>query len=428
MEIYQKKSKIVVRPIKKEEESCWVSLLKAHHYLGFNGVIGERINYVAEENGEWVALISWAGAALKLEDRDKWIGWCYEQKIARLKFIANNWRFLILPEYRRPNLASHILSLSLKRLSNDWIEKYKHPIIMVETFVDAARNKGTCYIADNWIRIGLSKGFCQCYETYNFHGEKKIIFMKSLEKNGRSILGHPWTNSILISPYQRSRSVINPKKIPLFGPKGLIAFCNTVKDSRSKHGKRYQNGPFLAFCLLAVFSGMNSYKKICQWGKTLTPQHLEKLKLRNAPSESGIRDFILSLDVNDVDQKVTDWLLASDSLNGIALAFDGKTLRGSRDGKNKAIQLLSLVTHEGTVIAQRKVDNKTNEIPVAQELLMEMDIRGAILTGDALHTQEKTATIIAREKEADYVFTVKDNQPTLTVEIKNALAQSAFSP
>lgn len=139
---------VIVRPLLKSEEGRWVSLLTEHHYLGFNGVIGERINYVAEINGEWIALLSWASAALKIEARDQWLGWCREQKMDRLKFIANNWRFLILPEHRKPNLASHILSLNLKRLSNDWIAEYGHPILMAETFVDLNRNKGTCYKAD----------------------------------------------------------------------------------------------------------------------------------------------------------------------------------------------------------------------------------------------------------------------------------------
>jgi len=422
-------SSVVVRPITKEEELRWVSLLKEHHYLGFNGVIGERVNYVAEANGEWVALLSWAAAALKLEDRDKWIGWCREQKMDRLKFVANNWRFLILPEFRRPNLASHILSLNLKRISRDWIKQYGHPILMVETFVDSNRNKGTCYKADNWVQVGYTKGFTKNYETYNFNGSKKIIFMKPLAADAREILGTPWTNSILISNNQRSKSMINAAKVPVFGPKGLLLFCNTITDTRSKHGKRYQTGPLLSFCLLAIFSGMNSYNKICTWGKSLTTKQLADLKVWRAPSVSAIRSFILSLKANEVDQKITEWFLGSDSLCGLALALDGKTLRGSHDGEKKALQLLSMVTHdEGVVIAQEQVADKTNEIPVAQKLLRDLDIRGSIITGDALHTQTETATIIVREKEADYVFTVKGNQPTIKAEIEKALKQSAFSP
>lgn len=424
-----RKSRVNVRPITKAEEVRWVALLKEHHYLGFNGVIGERINYVAEEDGQWIALLSWAAAALKLESRDNWIGWCREQKMDRLKFVANNWRFLILPKFRRKNLASHVLSLNLKRLSNDWKTKYSHPILMVETFVDLNRNKGTCYKADNWVQVGLTKGFRKFFDTYDFHGEKKIIFMKPLALNARETLGLSWTNSVLIPSYQRSKCVIDALNVPVFGPKGLLAFCNTVKDARSKHGKRYQTGPLLSFCLLAIFSGMNSYSKICLWGQSLTTKQLADLRVWRAPSVSAIRSFILSLNANEVDKKITDWFLGSDSLRGLALAIDGKTLRGSRDGDKRALQLLSLVTHDdGVVVTQEKVDDKTNEIPVAQELLKGLDIKGSIITADAMHTQIETATVIVREKEADYVFTVKGNQPNLKTDIEKALQKSAFSP
>ena len=418
-----------IRPILKEEEIRWISLLKEHHYLGFNGVLGERINYVAESNGEWVALLCWSSAALNIEARDKWLNWSYEEKLIRLKFVANNTRFLVLPHFRIPNLASHVLSLNLKRLSNDWMIKYKHPILLVETFVDSNRNKGTCYKADNWIQVGMTKGFSRGHASIHFHGEKKIILLKQLNANARDVLGNSYTNSILISPYKRSKIVITKNKMPLFQPKNLLKFCSTISDSRSNHGKRYQTAPLLAFCILAMFSGMNSYKKIHQWGKSLNEDQLADLKIWKNPSESAIRHFILSLDAASIDQKITNWYMGVESLNGVALAFDGKVLRGSHNGGKRPLQLLSLVTHaDAIVVAQRKVEDKTNEIPVAQKMLSELDLKGAILTGDAMHTQTETAAIIVRDKEADYVFTVKNNQSKIKTEIEETLTASAFSP
>ena len=81
---------IQVRLVSSEEESRWQSLMQEHHYLGFKRVFGERLSYVAEHKGEWVALLSWAAAALKIQARETWIGWIPEQKPERLKFIANN--------------------------------------------------------------------------------------------------------------------------------------------------------------------------------------------------------------------------------------------------------------------------------------------------------------------------------------------------
>ena len=422
---------IQVRPIALSEEPRWASLLEQHHYLGYARLIGERISYVAESiaDGEWVAVLSWASAALKTSDRDSWIGWCAEHRTARLHLVANNWRFLILPSFRIRNLASRVLSLNLKRLSSDWLLKYGHPILLVETFVDSKRNTGACYKANNWIKVGLTKGFRRIQEEYDFHGDQKFIFVKPLAAEAKSLLGGGWTSSQVVIPYPRRRGMFDPNKLEVFGPKGLLKFCSGIKDSRSKHGKRFQTTPMLTFCLLAIMSGMHSYGKISIWGKTLTTKQLADLKLWRAPSLSAIRSFILSLNAAEVDEKITQWLMASDSLNGQAIALDGKTLRGSHDGDKKPIQLLSLVLHgEGLVVAQEIVESKTNEIPMAQKLLSKLNIEGAIITGDALHTQTETATIIARDKNADYVFVAKDNQPTLKAEIQKALTESAFSP
>jgi hypothetical protein len=109
--------------------------MSKYHYLGFNSLVGESIKYVAEFNGKWVALIGWGVAALKCEVRDRWIGWSYEQRNKRLKFIANNHRFLILPGINIKNLASKILAINVKRLSNDWQNMYGQKILIAETLL-----------------------------------------------------------------------------------------------------------------------------------------------------------------------------------------------------------------------------------------------------------------------------------------------------
>jgi len=88
---------LIVRPIIPGEEAAWNALMARHHYLGFNGLSGQNIKYVAIFNGQWVALIGWGSAALKCSHRDKWIGWSMERKYERLKYVTNNQRFLILP-------------------------------------------------------------------------------------------------------------------------------------------------------------------------------------------------------------------------------------------------------------------------------------------------------------------------------------------
>jgi len=423
-------SKVIVRPIlSTNEEARLVELMRAHHYLSYNGVIGERIHYVAEYEGTWVALLSWACAALKTGDRDKWIGWCREQKMARLKFVSNNWRFLILPEFQIKNLASHVLSKNLRRLSNDWEQKYKHPILMAETFVDATRNRGTCYRAENWILVGETQGFQKDQDSYHFHGNKKLIFMKPLRPRAREILGNEWTHPLFLQLIPRKVTMANTDKILIFGETGLYEFCKGLQDSRSKYGLRHQGSGLMVLCTLAVLSGAKSYNAIGAWIKTIPIKTLHKLRIWVCPSVSTVRRYLMGLDSLDTDQKLTQWLLSNDSLNGIALAIDGKTLRGSRNGETPAVQLLSIVTHEDAqIIAQRKISDKTNEIPVARQLIEDLPIQGAIITADALHTQTETATTIVRDNKAEYVFTVKDNQPKLKQEIQSSLQNSDFSP
>jgi len=92
--------------------------------------------YVAHHDNRWLALLGWGAAALKCKARDQWIGWTQALKLQRLALVANNSRFLILPDVNVPNLASRVLALNLKRLSDDWLETHGHPIYLAETFVD----------------------------------------------------------------------------------------------------------------------------------------------------------------------------------------------------------------------------------------------------------------------------------------------------
>lgn len=171
---------ITVRPVSQNDQANWDILMRQHHYLVFHSLVGESIRYVAESQGQWLALIGWAAAALKCTVRDKWIGWPPFLKSQRLKLIANNSRFLILPQIHVPNLASRILSLNLKRLSQDWTKVYGHPIWLVETFVDPRFFKGVCYKAAGWIFLGHSTGFARSSQGYLLHNKPKMVFVRSL--------------------------------------------------------------------------------------------------------------------------------------------------------------------------------------------------------------------------------------------------------
>jgi len=130
-----------------------------------------------------------------------------------------------------------------------------------------------------------------------------------------------------------------------------------------------------------------------------------------------------------LDDQLGKWILkkvVEGKLTGVAI--DGKVLRGSHDGDRKPIQLLSaIVQKQGVVIGQRSIASKTNEIPVARVLLKSLPLEDVVVTGDAMHTQKKTASYLVKKKKADYLFTVKDNQPTLKNDIES-LGDEDFSP
>ena len=392
--------------------------MREHHYLGFKGLIGEQIKYVATVRGEWVALIAWAASSYRCLDRDKWIGWRGRDTRDRLKFIANNWRFLILPDIKVKNLASQILALNLRRLTDDWEKKYEHPIFLVETFVDPSQFAGTCYKADNWLKIGTTRGFSKGHSTYEFHGNQKLIFIKPIAQNARLKL----KGSCMAS------AKLNIEALPLFGEDGLFEFFKSIQDPRQKKGLRHRSPGFLVICMLALLSGAKGYKGIHLWIKTLPKSMLQKLMIRNHPSESAVRSFLMRLDAHAVDLAMTEWLLKHVDLMGEEISFDGKTLKGSRNGETKALQLVSaVVSKSGIILSQTEISEKTNEIPVVQAMIQSLPLEGATLTADAMHSQTKTS-LVAKNNKADAVFIFKDNQKSVKESIRSALGSSAFSP
>ena len=150
---------IVIRPVRATEEARYEELMQRHHYLGALPKISETLWYVASWGEAWVALVSFSASALKCAARDRWIGWDFRQRYRRLKLVANNSRFLILPEWHAPNLGSRVLALCQRRVGRDWEETFGHGLVLLETFVDPERFRGTVYRAANWTYVGNTRGF-----------------------------------------------------------------------------------------------------------------------------------------------------------------------------------------------------------------------------------------------------------------------------
>lgn len=138
--------------------TLWNEYIHRYHYLGLGTLVGPHIRYLIGFEGGWLAAMGFCGAAWALRPRDEWIGWSPTQRQKRLHLVVNQARFLILPWVHSKNLASHLLSLSARWLTQDWEVTYGHRPLLLETFVDSRRYAGTCYRAANWIHLGLSQG------------------------------------------------------------------------------------------------------------------------------------------------------------------------------------------------------------------------------------------------------------------------------
>ena len=382
-------------------------------HLGFRG--GEAVRHVAvAPDGKWVALLGWKAAAWRLRARDRWIGWTPEQRDRRLHLVANNVRLLILPPWRQPNLASRILSLSTRSLSADFQAAYGHPV--AETFVEP--NRGTCYRAANWREVGFTKGYERISGgSYREHGTRRKILMFQLEKDVREQF------CMLSDDESWNCKTLNVDVIPAHRMGSLYEYLSTVPDFRSRRGQRYKLATVLAIAIAAQLCGLFSLTDIADFSGKLKQSQLSGVRSwandndnRTAPSYSTFQRVLSNVDPEALDEALQRWSAQYQDPNGI-IGFDGKSVRGaSRQGDG--CHLVGAVEHEtGLICGQVKVADKSNEIPAARELLLNIQLSGRIVTADAMHTQVETTQLIL-DRGADYLMVVKGNQKTILDDLK----------
>jgi len=126
-----------------EQDDLFKTFLSLYHYLGYSGTVGENMKYMAfDRDDNPLACLLFGAAAWKIAPRDAFIGWDAETRKRNLHLLTNNMRFLILPWVRVPHLASHLLGQVAKRIGGDWMQKYGHPVYLLETFVECERFRG----------------------------------------------------------------------------------------------------------------------------------------------------------------------------------------------------------------------------------------------------------------------------------------------
>jgi len=404
-----------VRLLRAEERPQYDSLLDEQHYLKSGQLVGEQLRYIAEYGGEWLALLSWSAGSYHLADRDNWIGWSNEQRRRRLPLIVNNSRFLVLEATACPNLATRAMKLCLQRLDSDWRDAYAHGLLVAESFVDPQLFRGTAYKAGGWELLGRTKGHRRTRkEYYTEHRAPKQLYVKALRRDARRVLcmeqmPEPWRDAEL---ELRMRCRTHAKELCC-----IREHFERVDDYRAGTNWRYSHSGLLTLVFCAMLGGVSlGQRDIAEYAQDLTQGQLRALRFRRdkktgripAPKESTFFRLLSRTDPGQLQEALLNGL---DSLLGpeprhASIIIDGKALNSSQ-----GLQLVSAFDGDsGRWLGTVAVEEKSNEIPAARELIHQCATDETMVLTDALHTQTLTARNIVQDCGADYFMTVKANQ------------------
>lgn len=429
---------VSVRLIREDERERFDELLEKEHYLHSARLGGQSLRYVAEAQGQWLALITFSGAAPHTKAREVKIRWTPRQRARRLCFVVNNSRFLTLVErIRYPNLASRVLALCLKRLNADWQEQWGHPVILVESYVDESQYRGTCYRACGFQAVGLTGGYGRSSRDYYLeHGRPKQLYLRELRPRAMGILRQGRLPADLA---EHEEKIGGPCPLRAAELGSLLEVFKQFKDPRRGHGLRHRQPFVLACAAVAILMGAGGYEGFEDECGKLTQRQLRALGCRKnpktgryrAPSDTTFFRVINHLDAAEFDLRLGQWMMAQEISILQALAVDGKCLRGSGRGDGKPLQLLSAVSHRlRLTVAQEPIEKKSNEIPALQPLLRKLPkaaVEGSMITADAMHCQQESSAFVTQELGADYLWGLKGNQSGVLERAQIRLPKDFFS-
>jgi hypothetical protein len=351
-----------------------------------------------------------------------------------LGLLAANSRFLLrVKPAEIPNLATRVMKLSTERLAQDWQQVHGHGIVMVETFVNPEFYQGTCYKAGNWTELGYTAGYRRKgRDYYEEHARPKQLFVRKLRRDALKIL------KAEEFPAAYRAGQIEPKplcKIKVPELASLFELFNTMEDHRRKAGRRYPLACILSICAAAVLSGARDYQAIADFANGLSKQQRRRLRCwrdphtgkYEVPTKTTFWNVLSSIKPAQLDARLGQWLCALKGAETDALAIDGKTVKGAWTSEAKQLHLFSAFAHDsGVLYAQCAVDEKSNEITHVDTLLADVELDGKVVSADAMHTQRRTAHYLVQQRGADYIFTIKKNQPELLKKAQRMLPSSFF--
>lgn len=427
--------RVTIRLLAPPERDRFDGLLQEKHYLHSARLGGRTLRYIAELDGQWMALITFSAPALHIKARERWIGWSARQRARRLSLVVNNSRFLMLSDRQRyPNLASRVLALCMKRLSADWHQAWGQPLLLVESFVDESQYRGTCYRACGFTAVGCTSGFGrESRDFYVEHGQPKQLYLRELCPGAAALLRRGRLPERLLK-YEETISGPCPLRAPEL--ETLLDVFKSMGDSRRGHGLRHRQPFVLACAALAMLLGAGGYQAFQEECSKLTQRQLkalgcrynEKEKCYKAPSDTTFFRVLNGLDAAAFDLALGRWMMGQEVSVLEALAVDGKVLRGSGRTDGKPLQLLSAVSHRLRLsVAQEPIQEKSNEIPALQPLLRKLPLQNkTLITADAMHCQQDSARFVTQELGGDYIFGLKGNQSGILERAEKRLPKAFF--
>ena len=407
------------------------ALITQHHYLRDASLVGEHLRYAAVCHGQWLAVASWSAAARHLKARDAFIGWSHEQCRRRRALLANNARLLVLPGTRHPNLVSRFMRLMLARLSADWERRWGHPIALVETFVDPTLHRGTAYKVSGWLQLGHTAGWKRdADDFYLRHGTPKQVWVRELARKACTKLRAPQLPPVWAAVERSVRPKCTYRVQPILSLMAMLR--EQIVEFRRPQALGYPVAGLLSLIVMAMATGVRyGANDLADYADTLTQGQLRALGFRRDRRTGSHR-----VPKRTTFQRVLEAVYAP-ALESVLLRWQEQVLGPSQDplvvidGKkvrHAGRELVNMVDGQGRFLGSALTPDKTNEVPVARQLLARLDLEEKLVLADALHTSRDTARQIHLEQGGDYLLTVKPNHSELHRELGRLFTEQPLSP
>lgn len=395
-------------------------LLGREHYLGAGRAVGRTLVQVVHHRGRWVAIVVWGPAAMKLIDRDQWVGWTDRQRADRLGLVVENRRFAVLSQARMPNLASRALGLAVRALPEHWEAAHGYRPVLAETFTDIEAFEGTCYKAAGWQPCGLTKGFGRHRaDLYREHKRPKKLWLKPLSRNTRAIL----CATDVPEAYRAGVNAASPERAMPIKAGQIASLRDALRQLPDpRRGNRcWPISTLLTLVCMGLLAGRKNLAEIHRFGQFLNQQQRRWLGFLpkrggvsglRSPSYSALYNLLRQLDPEVLAASLNGWLSAHQGELPRALALDGKYVRD-------LVLTLAFSEHESGAPAAMTIASKEpktekakteGELTAAKRLYESANIRGATITADALHCERESMQLVVANG-ADFLFQLKDNQP-----------------